>query len=103
MLVYKSIEQVQQEYHQQNTDSNIHGQQTHKNNTNINNNKSNQPQLNHSLPNLNHKLIEKSIKVYRTHHNAKDFNDKFVRSLGLYDEEVMFVKAVVSSKMKTSF
>jgi hypothetical protein len=37
---------------------------------------------------LNHKLIEKSIKVYKTHRNTKDFDDKFVRSLGLYDEEV---------------
>jgi hypothetical protein len=92
MLAYKSIEEIQHDLKEQNQ---------------TNNNKCNDSTVTtkrtagDSLLQMNHKLIEKSIKTYKTHRNTRDFDIKFVASLELNDQEVAFVKAVVS-KMKTS-
>jgi hypothetical protein len=51
---------------------------------------------------LNFELVEKSIKSYKTHRNAKDFDSAFVKGLKLEDKKVFFIKEVVS-KMKASF
>jgi hypothetical protein len=92
MLAYKTIEEIEQDFKKQietknnkQDDSTVTTKQTAGN----------------SLPQLSHKLIEKSIKTYRTQLNARDFDTKFVSGLELNDQEVTFVKAVVS-KMKTS-
>jgi hypothetical protein len=48
---------------------------------------------------LNLDLIEKTMKVFKTHRNARDFDVKFIRKLGLNEENLNFVKGVVT-KMK---
>jgi hypothetical protein len=99
MLAYKSIEEVQHE----NTKEQQSQSYLHNNNRRKQNDSGSTTldiQLN-SLPPLHHQLIEKSIKTYKTHCNARDFDSKFVASLGLNNEEVTFVKAVVS-RMKAS-
>jgi hypothetical protein len=51
---------------------------------------------------LNFELVEKSIKSYKTHRNAKDFDSAFIKGLKMENEKVFFIKEVVS-KMKASF
>jgi hypothetical protein len=51
---------------------------------------------------INYELIEKPIKSYKTHQNARDFDSSFVRGLQLDDKKISFIKEVVS-KMKASF
>jgi hypothetical protein len=51
---------------------------------------------------FNYNLIEKSIKTYKTHCNAKDFDAKFVSKLKLDKVKFEFLKKVVT-KMKSSF
>jgi hypothetical protein len=48
---------------------------------------------------LNLDLIEKTMKVFKTHHNTRDFDVKFIQKLGLNKENLNFVKGVVT-KMK---
>jgi hypothetical protein len=48
---------------------------------------------------LNLDLIEKTMKVFKTHCNMRDFDVKFIRKLGLNKENLNFVKGVVT-KMK---
>jgi hypothetical protein len=52
--------------------------------------------------NLNHELIEKSMKMYKTHRNVRDIDVGFIKKLKLEKGKVEFLKEVVS-KMKTSF
>jgi hypothetical protein len=49
---------------------------------------------------MNYKLIEKSIKTFKTHRNARDFDDKFIRRLKLDDNEARLVKCVVDEMKK---
>jgi hypothetical protein len=51
---------------------------------------------------FNYDLIEKSIKTYKSHRNARDFDVKFVQNLKLDAVKVEFVKKVVN-EMKSSF
>jgi hypothetical protein len=53
-----------------------------------------------TLLHMNYKLIEKSIKTFKTHRNARDFDDTFIRRLQLDDEEVRLVKCVVDEMKK---
>jgi hypothetical protein len=48
---------------------------------------------------FNYDLIEKLIKTYKSHHNTRDFDVKFVRNLKLDAVKDEFVKKVVN-KMK---
>jgi hypothetical protein len=57
----------------------------------------------HGLPTtLNYKLIEKSIKTYKSHQNARDFDAKFIKNLKLDSQNCKILKKVVN-EMKTSF
>ncbi len=49
---------------------------------------------------LNLDLIEKTTNVFKTHHNARDFDVKFIQKLGLNKRNVEFVKGVVVTKIK---
>jgi hypothetical protein len=51
---------------------------------------------------LNHDLIEKSMKMYKTHQSIQDIDAKFIKKLNLEEEKVEFLKEVIV-KMKTSF
>jgi hypothetical protein len=51
---------------------------------------------------LNYELIEKTIKTYKSHRNARDFDVTFIRSLKLDKTKEEFIKEVVT-KMKSSF
>jgi hypothetical protein len=44
---------------------------------------------------MNYSLIEKTMKTFKTHRNAKDFDAKFIKNLELDDKSVEFVKGVV--------
>ncbi len=50
---------------------------------------------------LNYELIEKSIKTYKSHRNARDFDVKFIKNLKLDSQNCKFLKKVVN-EMKTS-
>jgi hypothetical protein len=50
---------------------------------------------------FNYNLIEKSIKTYESHWNARDFDGKFVDNLKLDSQNFHFLKKA-ASKMKTS-
>jgi hypothetical protein len=50
---------------------------------------------------FNYNLIEKSIKTYKSHWNARDFDVKFVKNLKLDSQNLDFLKMVVN-KMKIS-
>jgi hypothetical protein len=51
---------------------------------------------------LNYELIEKSIKTYKSHRNARDFDAKFIKNLKLDSQNCKILKMVVN-EMKTSF
>jgi hypothetical protein len=45
---------------------------------------------------MNHQLIEKTIKTYKSHHNATTFDVAFIQSLkGLNNEKASLVKWIV--------
>jgi hypothetical protein len=44
---------------------------------------------------MNYSLIEKTMKTFKTHRNAKDFDAKFIKKLELDDKSVEFVKGAV--------
>jgi hypothetical protein len=45
---------------------------------------------------LNYKLIEKSIKTYKSHQNARDFDAKFIKNLKLDSQNCKILKKVVN-------
>jgi 2-phosphoglycerate kinase len=51
---------------------------------------------------LNYELIEKTIKTYKSHRNARDFDVAFIKSLKLDKTKEKFIKEVIT-KMKSSF
>jgi 2-phosphoglycerate kinase len=51
---------------------------------------------------LNYELIEKSIKTYKSHRNARDFDVKFINNFKLDSQNCKILKMVVK-EMKTSF
>jgi hypothetical protein len=57
---------------------------------------------NHREPfNFNHELIEKTMKTYKSHRNAQDFDYAFIKNLRITDEKLAYIQEVVS-KMKVS-
>jgi hypothetical protein len=82
MLLYKALYDLQseKEHNNLNDDNNLpHGKQSFS---------------------FNHSLIEKTIKTYKTHWNAQDFDSAFIKNLKLDDEKIKNIQNVVS-KMKT--
>jgi hypothetical protein len=85
MLVYKAFESLDIKQYQ-NTNNREH-------------NSAKKENINSNSVYINYNLIEKSIKVYKTHRNAKDFDTRFIERLQLDKDQVSFVKDVVG-KMK---
>jgi hypothetical protein len=81
MLVYRAVERVTQDR----INESDNGDQTN-------------PSIKQQL---NYELIEKSIKTYKSHRNAIDFDKKFIKALGMTHEKETFLKEIVT-KMKTS-
>jgi hypothetical protein len=65
----------------------------HKENTNKQ--EQNPKQRKNLLPVVNYDLIEKSIKVYKTYHNMRDFDTKFAKGLSLDSEKIDVIKNIV--------
>jgi hypothetical protein len=84
MLLYKTLHQMQLE---QKAAANS-------------NRKSSLP-INKEPLNFNHELIEKTMKTYKSHHNAQDFDSAFIKNLRITDEKLAYIQEVVS-KMKVS-
>jgi hypothetical protein len=57
---------------------------------------------NKKVVHFNYEMIEKAIKTYKSHRNAKDFDVKFVSDLKLDSVKSEFLKKVVT-KMRSSF
>jgi hypothetical protein len=83
MLLYKALNDLQSE-------------KKH-NNPNNDNNLPHHKQLFH----FNHNLTEKTIKTYKSHRNAQDFDNAFIKKLKLDDEKIKNIQNVMS-RMKTS-
>jgi hypothetical protein len=86
MLVYKAFESLNIKQYQ-NTNNREHS--SDKNNS-----------INSNHVHINYNLIEKSIKVYKTHRNVKDFDTRFIKRLQLDKNQVSFVKDVVGEMKK---
>jgi hypothetical protein len=65
-------------------------------------NNDNNKRTNHNHVQINYNLIEKSIKVYKTHCNVKDFDIHFIKRLQLDEDQVSFIKDVVRKMKKMS-
>jgi hypothetical protein len=88
MLIYKGFESLNTKQYQ-NTNIRVH-----------NSGKNNIVNSNHVKVNYN--LIEKSIKVYKTHRNVKDFDARFIERLQLDEVQFSFVKDIVGKMKKIS-
>jgi hypothetical protein len=55
----------------------------------------------HKPFNFNHELIEKTMKTYKSHRNAQDFDSAFIKNLQITDEKLAYIQEVVS-KIKVS-
>ncbi len=89
MLVYEAIAKVQKE---SKVESSINNEYIQK--------KEEKKQIK-TLTNINYELIEKSIKTYKTHRNARDFDSGFIKRLSMEEEKTSMIKKIVL-KMKSS-